>query len=152
MERITISLDEDLAGRFDAFIREHGYTNRSEALRDLIRDNLGRETLGEPREGYCVATLSYVYNHHQLDLAGRLAGKHHEHHDLTLATQHVHLDHDNCLEAVFLRGPVNAVRAFADTVIAERGVRHGSLHMVPVKPDTGHRHVRSKHVHYSPLT
>jgi len=149
MERLTISLNEELAEQFDAFIRDKGYTNRSEAMRDLIRERLEQERLRSPvAEGHCVASLTYIYNHHQLDLAGRLAASHHEHHDLTLATQHVHLDHDNCLETVLLRGPVKTVRAFADGVIAERGVRHGKLHMIPVAVDEGDH----GHVHSHPIT
>jgi len=146
-----MSLTEELAKQFDEFIRDKGYTNRSEAMRDLIRERLEQERLKSPEDsGYCVAALTYVYNHHELDLAGRLAASHHEHHDLTLATQHVHLDHDNCLETVLLRGPVKAVRAFADGVIAERGVRHGKLHMIPVALEQGtHSH---GHIHSHPIT
>ncbi|MGD9788598.1 MAG: nickel-responsive transcriptional regulator NikR [Sulfuricellaceae bacterium] len=151
MERLTMSLTEELAKQFDDFIRDKGYTNRSEALRDLMRERLEQERLKASEDGgYCVAALTYVYNHHELDLAGRLAASHHEHHDLTLATQHVHLDHDNCLETVLLRGPVKAVRAFADGVIAERGVRHGKLHMIPVAmAEEVHSH---GHVHSHPIT
>lgn len=151
MERLTMSLTEELAEQFDVFIHEKGYTNRSEAMRDLIRERLEQERLkASPADGHCVAALTYIYNHHQLDLAGRLAESHHEHHDLTLSTQHVHLDHDNCLETVLLRGPVKAVRTFADGVIAERGVRHGKLHMIPVAVEEGgHGH---GHVHSHPIT
>jgi CopG family nickel-responsive transcriptional regulator len=146
-----MSLTEELAKQFDDFIRDKGYTNRSEAMRDLIRERLEQARLKSSADsGYCVAALTYVYNHHELDLAGRLASSHHEHHDLTLATQHVHLDHDNCLETVLLRGPVKAVRAFADGVIAERGVRHGKLHMIPVAvEEEAHSH---GHVHSHPIT
>ncbi len=148
MERFTISLDDELARQFDAYLAAKGYSQRSEAVRDLIRERLERERLADGEGGHCVASLTYVYNHHQLDLAARLADVQHDHHDLTLATQHVHMDHDNCLETVLLRGPVQAVRAFAESVIAERGVRHGKLHMIPVAVEEGGHH----HVHSHPLT
>ena len=85
-----------------------------------------------------------------VDLAGRLTDTHHQHHDLTLATQHVHLDHDNCLETVMLRGPVAAVRAFAEAIIVERGVRHGKLHMIPVQRADEHSHGTGRHTHDRP--
>ncbi len=153
-ERFTASLDEDLAQQFDHWVEQRGYATRSEAVRDLIRAALEAQRLNEGAEGHCVATLSYVYNHHQLGLAGRLAHHHHEHHDLALATQHVHLDHENCLEAVLLRGPVAEVRHFAEATMAERGVRHGQLHMIPVAMASPHRHhdQGDAHHHSHPLT
>lgn len=153
-ERFTVSLDEDLAHQFDHWVAGRGYGTRSEAVRDLIRAALENDRLSKDAGGSCVATLSYVYNHHQLGLASRLAHHHHEHHDLTLATLHVHLDHENCLEAVLLKGAVTQVRHFADATIAERGVRHGKLHMIPVTLDTPHRHHDhgDPHHHSHPLT
>jgi CopG family nickel-responsive transcriptional regulator len=141
MERFTISLKPDLAGAFDEFIQARGYSNRSEAVRDLIRERLEQERLEREEGGQCVATLSYVYNHHELALASRLTSAHHAHHDLSLSTMHVHLDHDTCLETVMLRGSTQAVRRFAEEVIAERGVRHGRLHMIPVEVEVAtHSH------------
>lgn len=134
MERITISLDEALAREFDALIERRGYQNRSEAFRDLLREHLetARQSAATGDAGQCVANLSYVYNHHARDLAERLTGLQHDHHDLTVATLHAHLDHDNCLESVILRGPTASVRAFADALTAERGVRHGQINVVSV--------------------
>lgn len=157
MERVTISLDEDLAREFDALIARRGYSNRSEAVRDILRSHLEDARLAGKESGYCVANLSYVYNHHQRDLAERLTALQHGHHDLTVATMHAHLDHDNCLESVILRGPTVTVRAFADALAAERGVRHGHLNLVSVDlaPDD-HSHgyrPRSRgapHVHFKP--
>jgi CopG family nickel-responsive transcriptional regulator len=139
LERFTISIDEDLARAFDALIAERGYRNRSEAIRDLLRNHLEDARQGG-EGGHCVANLSYVYNHHQRDLAERLTEIQHGHHDLTVATLHAHLDHDNCLESVILKGPTAAVRAFAESLIAERGVRHGSLNVVSVEVDHGRHH------------
>jgi CopG family nickel-responsive transcriptional regulator len=138
MERITISLEEALAREFDAMIERRGYQNRSEAIRDLLRSQLeadrqeAAQATGNPHP-QCVANLSYVYNHHARDLAERLMALQHGHHDLTVATMHAHLDHDNCLESVILRGPTAAVRAFADALSAERGVSHGRLNVVSVE-------------------
>ena len=106
MERLTISLDNQLSEQFDVFIRARGYTNRSEAMRDLIREHLETRAPGKGRGGHCVATLSYIYNHHENDLATRVTSVQHDHHDLTLSSMHVHMDHDNCLEVAILRGTI----------------------------------------------
>jgi CopG family transcriptional regulator, nickel-responsive regulator len=140
VERFTISIDEDLARAFDELIARRGYHNRSEAVRDLLRGHLEteRQSGKAGAEGaYCVANLSYVYNHHERELAERLTELQHGHHDLTVATLHAHLDHDNCLESVILKGPTETVRAFADALTAERGVRHGNLNVVSVEVDQG---------------
>jgi len=160
MERITISINEDLAVAFDRLIAQRGYKNRSEAVRDLVRNHLETELAQENNEGYCVANISYVFNHHERDLAERLTVLQHDHHDLTVATMHAHLDHDNCLESVILRGSTAAVRAFADAMKAERGVRHGQLNLVAVDFSSGHDHQhgyvpRGKartHIHMRPKT
>jgi CopG family nickel-responsive transcriptional regulator len=141
MERFTISIDEELAKAFDALIARQGYSNRSEAMRDLLRSHLERESLARTGAGHCVANLSYVYNHHERDLAERLTELQHGHHDLTVATMHAHLDHENCLESVILKGSTAAVRVFADAMMAERGVRHGQVNVVSVEVDQGrHNH------------
>lgn len=159
MERFTISIDEDLARAFDALIAERGYRNRSEAIRDLLRGHLESARQSGAAGDYCVANLSYVYNHHERDLAERLTELQHGHHDLTVATLHAHLDHDNCLESVILKGPTRSVREFADALIAERGVRHGSLNVVSVEVDQGtHSHgytprgKATSHQHLKPRT
>jgi CopG family nickel-responsive transcriptional regulator len=160
MERITISLDADLAAEFDRLIAERGYRNRSEAVRDLLRAHLEQARQKRGDATHCVANLSYVYNHYERDLAERLTALQHGQHDLTVATLHAHLDHENCLESVILRGPTAAVRRFSDALIAERGVRHGQLNLIDVEVDSGrgHRHGytpagRSQgHVHLRPKT
>jgi CopG family transcriptional regulator, nickel-responsive regulator len=153
MERFTISLDEKLASEFDRLIRERGYLNRSEAVRDMLRGKLDTLRLQESQAPFCVASLSYVYNHHERDLAERLTELQHHHHDLVVAATHVHLDHDNCLETVMLRGATETVRRFADTLIAERGVRHGQVNLVPVDEDAGHGHAHGyRHIHSHPKT
>lgn len=131
MERVTISLDESLLAQFDAFIRRQGYENRSEAVRDLLRGRLEQDHLALDRTGPAVGCLSYVYNHHQRELARRLTSTQHAHHELVLTTLHVHLDHDNCLEVAILRGEAADLQHFAEETMAETGVRHGQLHLLP---------------------
>lgn len=153
MERFTMSLEDSLAKQFDDYIRAKGYSNRSEAMRDLIREKLEAERLTKVSSGHCVGTLSYVYNHHESELAARIISAQHDHHELTLATMHVHLDHDNCLEVATLRGPTEAVRNFANMMIAARGVRHGNLHMVPVQvSEVAHGPSGTTHTHSQPQT
>lgn len=151
MRRITLSVDETLADQFDAWASRHGYENRSEAFRDLLRGRLENERIDDDKASHCVATVSYVYNHHERQLASRLAEHQHGHHGLSMATMHVHLDHDTCLETMALRGPLKQVKAFAESLIAERGVRHGNLHLVPVTLEISQ--VRGEaHVHLSPTS
>ena len=154
MERITISVDEKLAKEFDALVRKRGYTSRSEAMRDLLRRDVEANRIAHDQKSYCVANLSYVYDHHARDLAERLMGAQHDRHDMVVSTMHVHLDHRHCLETVILKGPTGTVRSFADGVQAERGVRHAHMNVVTVVPgDThvalrGHRH--DGHLHLMP--
>jgi CopG family nickel-responsive transcriptional regulator len=132
MQRVTITVDDDLMAAVDAFMATRGYTNRSEALRDLARAGLGQaEAQSAPDGSACVGALAYVYDHEARELPRRLTQTFHGHHDLVLATLHVHLDHDFCMEIAALRGPMAEVRHFADHVMAERGVRHGQLMLVP---------------------
>ena len=158
MERLTISLDEQLQRQFDDLVLRRGYRNRSEAMRDILRQHLEADRLQESEAPYCIGTLSYVYNHHSRELSGRLTKVQHDHHDLAHSTMHVHLDHDNCLETVVLRGRTSDVQRFADSIIAESGVRHGRLHIVPVDQDHSdhhhghHGHGGEMHVHSRPKT
>lgn len=152
MERFTISLDGGLATAFDALISARGYANRSEAVRDILRRHLDEHQLEVGAAPYCVATFSYIYKHHERELAQRLNALQHAHHDLTVATMHAHLDHDNCIESVILRGPTSAVRAFADALNAERGVRHGVLNLVPADVEgrsRRHAHHAGAHPHHT---
>ena len=152
MDRFTISLDEALASQFDQLIAARGYSNRSEAVRDLIRGAIESDRQRDPPAGHCVANLSYVYNHHERELAERLTGLQHDHHDLTVAAMHTHLDHENCLETVILKGATTEVRQFADALIAERGVRHGKLNVIALEAEQHHAHDEhgESHVHYRP--
>ena len=152
MERFTISLDESLASEFDALIAARGYGNRSEAVRDLIRSAIEVDRQRATPTGHCVANLSYVYNHHERELAERLTHLQHQHHNLTVAAMHAHLDHENCIESVILKGAATEVHRFADLLVAERGVRHGSLNVVAIEVEHQHAHHDhgEAHVHYRP--
>lgn len=150
MDRFTISLDENLAAAFDSLIKERGYSTRSEAVRDILRSHLQRNEQKRNSKGSCVAALSYVYNHHERELSERLASIQHGHHDLTISTMRAHLDHEECLETVMLKGPVGQVRQFAEEIIAERGVRHGQLNLISVDLSKPHSHGGSSHRHLKP--
>jgi CopG family nickel-responsive transcriptional regulator len=146
MQRVTVTLDDELLGELDRMAKARGYQNRSEALRDLARAGLRQAAETSGAAGDCVAALVYVYDHEARNLSRRLTRSFHEHHDLSLAALHVHLDHESCLEVAVLRGKAPAVRHFADHVIAERGVQHGRLVMVPVEIEHGkHAHAHGGH-------
>lgn len=131
MQRVTVTLDDELMAALDALIATRGYQNRSEAVRDLARAGLQQAAEASGSDQACVGVLSYVYDHEARDLARRLTSSFHHHHDLTVASMHVHLDPDNCLEIGILKGPMGKVQHFAHHIIAERSVRHGHLHLVP---------------------
>lgn len=152
MERFTISLDGSLAGQFDRLMATRGYRNRSEAVRGLIRAAIEGDRRCADGDGHCVASLSYFFNHHERDMGERLTALQHDLHALTVAAPHGHLDHENCLESVLLRGPIQAVRRFADTLVAERGVRQGKLNLVALEAENRHIHDASgeTHVHFRP--
>ncbi|MGH8446735.1 MAG: nickel-responsive transcriptional regulator NikR [Solimonas sp.] len=143
MERFTISLEQKLAGAFAALMKRRGYRNRSEAVRDLIRQELERGQDAARSGAYCVATLSYVYNHHERELSKRVMSLQHEHHDICVSTMHAHLDYDHCVECIILKGPAAEVRRFAEGVMAEPGIHHGSLKLVSADA-AGHDH---RHLH-----
>ncbi|HUL46538.1 MAG TPA: nickel-responsive transcriptional regulator NikR [Steroidobacteraceae bacterium] len=149
MRRLTISVDDALADTFDRLVAERGYENRSEAFRDLLRGELDRQRLEAGKARECVGVLSYVFNHHERDLPRRLTTMQHAHHDVTVATLHAHLDHDNCIESVILRGTTASVVAFAQAVIAEKGIRHGEFRPIPVEAGKPQRHT---HQHLRPYT
>ena len=126
LTRVSISLETALLEAFDRFLAARGYENRSEALRDLIRDRLVREE-AERAEGERVAVVTLVYDHHARELAARLIDKQHHHHDLVVSTLHVHLGERHCLEVSVLRGPAEKVRHLGDELLATKGVLHGEV-------------------------
>jgi len=124
--RFGVSLPDHLIKRFDRLIRRKKYPNRSEAIRDLIRHTLVEEEIENDAE--IVGVLTLLYNHHQRELQDRLGRVQHDHHDRILSTTHVHLDHDNCLEVVLLRGRAGQIKQLADEIIALKGIKHGQLY------------------------
>jgi len=143
LSRIGIALDSELLNRFDRSIKESGYTNRSEAFRDLIRDRLVREQTAAPG-ATVVGTVTLIYNHHSQGITEKLTEAQHAHHDLVVSTSHAHLDHDSCLEVLIVHGKAARVEHFADLLIGLKGVQHGRLVMsVPERcfdPAHGHSH------------
>ena len=153
MQRITITIDDDLAHEIDKRARSRGYQNRSEAVRDLVRAGIAQTRLESGGHGAsnCVAALTYVYDQGTRDLPKRLGNAFRDHHDLSIATTRVALDHDSCLEVALLRGSIAQVEGFAQRIIAERGVRHGRVAVIPAGIDNArhahgharvHQHVR----------
>jgi CopG family nickel-responsive transcriptional regulator len=128
LSRIGIAIDSDLLKRFDRSIEKSGYTNRSEAFRDLIRDRLVRERTAAPGSTV-VGTVTLIYNHHAHGITEKLTEAQHAHHDLVVSTSHAHLDHDSCLEVLIVHGKAAPVERFADILIGLKGVEHGRLVM-----------------------
>lgn len=125
--RFGVSLEKPLLERFDSLIRERQYTNRSEALRDLIRRELVQR---EWRRGSDVAgAITLIYDHHQKDLLSKVTDTQHGFQKVIISTQHIHLDHHNCLEIIAARGKAEEVQRLADALTSIKGVRHGTLSM-----------------------
>lgn len=138
--RFSVSLERALLEHFDAYIRERRYTNRSEAVRDLIDEALSRRA--RARGGTVIGVMSLVFDHHRRNLQDRLTQIQHEYHHLIVSTTHIHLDDDNCLEVIILRGGAAEVNALSDRLTALRGVRQGSLSTCAVA-----RHGGAGHAH-----
>jgi CopG family nickel-responsive transcriptional regulator len=125
--RFGVSLDKSLLDKFDRYIRERNYSNRSEAFRDLIRQELIKK---EWNEGDDVAgAITLIYDHHRRDLLNKITDLQHDFQKVIISTQHIHLDHDNCLEIVAVRGKPTDVIRLADTLKSIKGVKHGTLNM-----------------------
>jgi CopG family nickel-responsive transcriptional regulator len=138
MQRVTVTLDDDLMGDIDAIMAERGYRNRSEVIRDLARAGIREAATdaGEARE--CVAALIYVYDPEARELSKRLTRAYQSRHELSVASLQVNLGKDTCFEVAVLRGESGALQRLGEQVIAERGVRHGKLVQIPLemRPDT----------------
>jgi CopG family transcriptional regulator, nickel-responsive regulator len=153
MERITIMLDDELVTEVDRLVTEGIYQNRSEAMRDLARAGIRQAAEERGMMGDCLAALIYAYDYTERNLAKRIAEAMHAHHDISVASLQVFLDHHTRMEVDILGGDSAAVRKFGEQVIAERGVRHGRLIMLPAEFKTenhAHSHKekhRHRHVH-----
>ena len=132
LRRFSVSLEEELLEQFDSYIRERGYVNRSEAVRDLIR----KEFISEEwqQDGDVAGVVTLVYNHHQPQLQEKITEIQHDYYTLITSTTHVHMDHHNCLEVIIVKGKASRIREMAEKVIAMRGVKNGNLTMT----STGH--------------
>jgi CopG family nickel-responsive transcriptional regulator len=148
MQRVTITIDEDLVAELERYMAARGYANRSEAIRDMTRSGLQQHAMQTAgRKQRSLAALIYIYDHHQRELPKRLTRDFHDHYDLAQATLHVHLDYESCMEITVLKGLGEDVQKLADRVIAERGVRHGQVVYLPATFHTHGSGHRNGHVH-----
>lgn len=155
MQRVTITIDSDLLNQLDRFMNEKNYANRSEAIRDITRDRLEAERLeSNVTSKSCIATLSYLYDFEERELSKRLAKIHHGSYNLHQNKMQVYIDEKTCYETVVLKGSVQQVKDLANSIIAERGIRHGTFEITPVEfPDSsktsqqGHSQEEKTHSH-----
>jgi CopG family nickel-responsive transcriptional regulator len=128
ISRFGVSVEDDLLASFDRLIEARGYSNRSEAIRDLMRDALVKERLEGPAKGARVlGSLTLVYDHNAHDLTEKMAQLQHDHHGLVVSVLHVHVSHDDCMEVIVLRGKAREVQSLADSLVSLKGVKHGRL-------------------------
>ena len=128
IKRFGVSIETDLLKKFDKLIDEEGYENRSEAIRDLIRNSLIATKKHDP-ESIAMGTLTMIYDHHTGNLTNRLLKIQHNHTSEILTTTHIHLDHDNCLEVLILKGKTKNIQKLADNIKSLKGIKHGELVM-----------------------
>ena len=129
LERIGISLDKNLLSQFDAMIDRQGYQSRSEAIRDLVRNQLSQERLNDPRSE-AVAAVFLVYDHHAANLAEKLIALQHSHLLQAISSLHVHLDRHDCLEIIVLRGQVSEINRVGENILSMKGVKLGRVNLV----------------------
>ncbi len=125
LKRFGVSMESWLLEKFDNYIRDHAYTNRSEAIRDMVRKSMVEEEWAHDAE--TVGAITIVYNHHVPELSSRLTQLQHDFPGQVIASMHVHLDHDNCMEVIVSQGKARQIKELADRLIALRGVLHGTL-------------------------
>ena len=124
--RFGVSIEPDLLSKFDKMINKEGYSNRSEAIRDLIRKDLITEKNQDP-DAKAIGTLTMIYDHHTGNLTNRLLILQHDHHNEILSTTHIHVDHHNCLEVLVLKGKTGSIQKLADNIKSLKGIKHGEL-------------------------
>ena len=147
--RFGVSIEDNLLESFDRLIAERGYVNRSEALRDLIRDALVQARLeNTPKSVQVLGSLTLVYDHHAHDLADQMSALQHDSHDLVVSVTHVHVNHDDCMEVILLRGQAGRVRQLANGLLSLKGVKHGKLFItLPSHSVTGNGTTKHAHKH-----
>jgi CopG family nickel-responsive transcriptional regulator len=129
LTRTALAIDSGLLSKFDVWMKRHGYTNRSEAVRDLLRAALVEEQWADPA-AKVVAVLSIIYDHAARDLAQEVTEIQHKDHRAILCSQHVHLDHHQCLEVILMQGRAQQLRRLADRIVSTRGIKAGKLTML----------------------
>ncbi len=127
LKRFTISLEEDLLVKFDKYSDQHGYGNRSEAIRDLIRKSLVKEEWKS--DNLVIGVVSLVYDHHKSQLQEKITEVQHKYYEIITSTTHIHMDHDNCLEVTIVKGKASQVQKMAGALMTLRGVKDGNLTM-----------------------
>jgi CopG family nickel-responsive transcriptional regulator len=142
LSRTGVSINAELLEKFDRFIDSQGYDNRSEALRDLIRDHLVTSSVLAPNADV-VGTVTLIYDHHSRLLPEKLTDIQHQHHAEIISTVHAHLDHDTCLEVVVVKGKSKSIQRLADLLISTKGVQHGRL--VMSSPTIAHSAKKPRH-------
>lgn len=128
LSRFGVSVEDELLQSFDQLIANQGYANRSEALRDLMRDALVKSRIEESAEsGEILGSLTLVYDHHANELTEKMNNLQHDFHNFIVSVLHVHISHDDCMEVIVLRGEAHQVRTLADSLLSLKGVKHGRL-------------------------
>jgi len=128
ISRFGVSVEDELLQSFDRLINGQGYENRSEALRDLMRDALVKSRIEtSPEDSEALGSLTLVYDHHASELNDKMNELQHDHHDLVVSVLHVHVSHDDCMEVIVLRGKVREIRELSDGLLSLKGVKHGRL-------------------------
>ena len=125
--RFGVSIPKSLSKKFDELIKNRKYSSRSEAIRDLIRKELVQEEIDQNVE--VVGVVNILYDHHKRELSEKITDIQHSHHHLVLSSMHIHLDHDNCIEVIMMRGVSQEVKRLGDALIAVKGVKHGTINL-----------------------
>jgi CopG family nickel-responsive transcriptional regulator len=148
--RFGISMEESLLHEFDHLIGRKGYTNRSEAIRDIVREKLVQESVQSPH-GLVYGALVYIFDHHKRELEKTLSNLQHEYFENIISTSHVHVDHDHCLEVILLKGKAESLTALAEKILSFKGVEHGKLTLTASLHPHTHSHTGNKpHDHTQP--
>ena len=137
LTRFSISMEDDLLRDFDHLLQEKGYTNRSEAIRDLVRDTLIEESIQSP-SGLVYGALVFMYDHHKRELEKSLSNLQHDYYENIISTSHVHVDHDHCMEVILLKGKASKLKTIAEKILSFKGVEHGKLTLTKTIKDHHH--------------
>ncbi len=127
VERVGVSFEPKLLNKFDTLLKKKGYTNRSEAIRDLIRKEIMESEIKEEEGGEVIGTLTIIYDHEIGDITNKLLHLQHHHHDEIIFTTHIHVNDRTCLEIVVIKGKLSRMKKFSENIKALKGVRHGQL-------------------------